>query len=190
MFHVEHIFETERLVVRQATIEDTDHYFELWTHPKVMKFVGFPKGLKITKEEIQKQLNQTKGKILDCRLVVIRKEDGKRIGECKLGSPKEEGISETDVKLLPQYWGHGYGKEVKRSLVDWLFNNTECKGVKATPNKLNIASQKMQESVGARLVGETVFRFPESMKDFTEDVHSLTYIVYKDDWLFARKHFE
>ena len=179
---MEHVFETDRLVIRQATEEDTEHYFRLWTHPEVMKFVGFPQGLKISREEIKKLLQQTEGKILDCRLVVIRKEDGKRIGECKLGSPKEEGISETDVKLLPQFWGHGYGKEVKRSLVDWLFTNTDCKGVKATPNKLNIASQKMQESVGAKLVGETSYQFPESMRDYTQEVHSLIYIVYKEDW--------
>ena len=179
---MEHIFETNRLVVRQARIEDTEHYLELWTHPEVMKFVGFPQGLKITKEELQKQLDQDEGEIFDCRLVVIRKEDGEKVGECKLGSPKEEGISETDVKLLPRYWGKGYGKELKAALVDWLFTNTDCKGVKATPNKLNIASQKMQESVGAKMVGETCFQFPESMRDYTQEVHSLIYIVYKEDW--------
>ena len=179
---MEHIFETKRLIVRQATIDDTDHFFELWTNPEVMKFVGFPQGLKITKEELKKQLDQAEGKILDCRLVVIRRKDGKRIGECKLGRPKEESISETDVKLLPKYWGRGYGKEIKTALVDWLFTHTACKGVKATPNKLNIASQKMQESVGARLVGETSYQFPESMKEYTQEVHSLIYIVYKEDW--------
>ena len=181
MFHVEHILKTERLVVRQATIADTDHYFELWTNPKVMKFVGFPHGLKITKDEIEKLLEQTEGEVLNCRLLVSST-DGEKIGECKLGKPDDEGISETDVKLLPQYWGRGYGKEIKRALVDWLFTNTECIGVKATPNKLNIASQKMQESVGARLVGEQSHQFPDSMRDYTEDVHSLVYIVYKEDW--------
>ncbi|RKX23729.1 MAG: hypothetical protein DRP45_09800, partial [Candidatus Zixiibacteriota bacterium] len=99
-----------------------------------------------------------------------------------LGLPNNEGISETDVKLLPQFWGKSYGSEIKRGLVNYLFTHTNCKGIKATPNKLNIASQKMQESVGAKRVGESIFSFPPEMKDYTSDVPHYIYIVYREDW--------
>jgi [ribosomal protein S5]-alanine N-acetyltransferase len=176
------IFETSRLIIRKATEKDSDIFFNLWTDPDVMKFVGFPKGLKITSEEIKKTIQKEDNSEYDRKLVIELKETGQAIGECKLGQPDKNGISETDVKLLPEFWGKGYGKEIKKGLIDYLFTHTKCTGIKATPNKLNIASQKMQESVGAKKMGEELFKFPEHMKDYTVDVSCYIYIVYREDW--------
>ena len=52
------VFETERLIVRTATVEDADLVCELWTDPRVMAYVGFPQGLKITREEIKAQIQR------------------------------------------------------------------------------------------------------------------------------------
>ncbi|MFC1706540.1 GNAT family N-acetyltransferase, partial [Planctomycetota bacterium] len=118
----------------------------------------------------------------DCKLLVILKETSEPIGECKLGRPGEDGISETDVKLLPEFWGRGFGTEVKQGLVDYLFTHTSCQAVKATPNKLNRASQKMQEAVGGKKVGEEHYRFPDHMRTNTMDVDCFVYKVFRDDW--------
>jgi RimJ/RimL family protein N-acetyltransferase len=99
-----------------------------------------------------------------------------------LGIADDSGVSETDVKLLPQYWGKGYGTEIKRALVDWLFTNTDCRIIRATPNRNNIPSQKMQEAVGGRRVGEGVCEFPESMRDHTVDVPYYIYEVTRKTW--------
>jgi RimJ/RimL family protein N-acetyltransferase len=53
-------------------------------------------------------------------LVVRLKRTGEAIGQCKMCLPDEHGISETDVKLLPTYWGHRFGVEIKRGLVEYL----------------------------------------------------------------------
>lgn len=178
------IFETKRLIVRKAILSDNDInlFFSLWTNPDVMKFVGFPKGLNITKEEICKIIREQKNSEYDNKLVIELKDDRQLIGECKLGFPDENGISETDVKILPQFWGKGYGTETKKGLIDYLFTHTDCKGVKATPNKLNIASQKMQSRVGGKKVGEGIYRFPEYMREYTVDVEYYVYIVSRRDW--------
>ena len=39
-----------------------------------------------------------------------------------LETPDEEGLSTTDVKLLPEFWGNKYGVEIKRALLDYLFH--------------------------------------------------------------------
>ena len=44
------ILETERLVVRAATVEDIDLYYALWTEPRVMVHVGFPQGLRSSRK--------------------------------------------------------------------------------------------------------------------------------------------
>jgi hypothetical protein len=50
------IFETQKLIIRKAEEKDVSMFFNLWTHPEVMKFVGFPKGLKVTEGEIRDNL--------------------------------------------------------------------------------------------------------------------------------------
>jgi len=96
--------------------------------------------------------------------------------------PDDGGISRTDVKLLPEFWGCRYGAEVKQGLVDYLFAHTDCQAIEGTPNIKNHASIKMQEAVGAVRIGQNTFRFPESMASFTTPVHHYIYHVFRQDW--------
>jgi len=175
------IIETKRLIIRKAenTEKDIDLYFQLWNHPDVMKFVGFPKGLHFLKERISEQLSKQPNSEFDELLLVEIKENGVLIGEAKLGFPDNEGISKTDIKLLPEFWGNGFGKEIKQCLIDYIFEKTDAIAVEGSPNKKNIASIKMQEFVGAKKIKEGVYHFPESMKGFTEDVHCVIYHVFR-----------
>jgi RimJ/RimL family protein N-acetyltransferase len=184
MHDIEIVFQTERLKIRKAMACDADveFFYRLWTNPDVMTMVGFPRGLRITRDEIRAMFEKTDDSEYNRRLVVEIIKSGTPIGECKLGLPDAEGISETDVKLFPEYWGNGYGTEIKRGLVDYLFRHTDCKAVKATPNKNNIASQKMQTDVGGKRVGDGVFRFPEEMRDYTCVVPHYVYMVFREDW--------
>ena len=108
--------------------------------------------------------------------------NGEIIGQCKMTLPNAEGISTTDVKLHPRHWGNKYGVEIKRGLLEYLFRETDCVAVEATPNIKNIASINMQEAVGGIRVGEAVYEFPESMRAYTEPVHHYIYRVYRKDW--------
>jgi ribosomal-protein-alanine N-acetyltransferase len=176
------IFDTERLLVRAATQQDIDLLYELWTDPRVMSYAGFPQGLRITQEEIRQQVQEPLASEFGRVLMVELQDTGQAIGQCIMHAPDEEGIAETDVKLLPAFWGHKYGAEVKRGLVSHLFAHTDCMAVQATPNVDNVASIKMQESVGGVRVGEQVYEFPESMRDYTTPVHHYIYRVYRKDW--------
>lgn len=179
------IIETEHLVIRraQATKEDAAFYLSLWTNPEVMVNVGFPEGLRITEEKIAARLAEEPKDAVYSRLLIVQlKESGEPIGEAWMTAPDNEGVCETDVKLLPQHWGNKYGIEIKQGLVDYLFENTACLAVKATPNQTNVASQKMQEAVGGKKVGLGVAQFPKEMQDYTCDVPYFTYIVTRDDW--------
>lgn len=93
--------ETERLrvVKGEATDEDINFFFNLYTNPEVMKFVGFPNGLNITKEEIKNKILKQDISEFDQALIVTSK-IGDKLGECKLGRPDKNGISVTDIKLF------------------------------------------------------------------------------------------
>ncbi len=102
------VFKTDRLRVRVATIHDTNHFYDLWASPRVMGNVGFPYGLPITRKQISAQLAQQGARIFDSRLIVILRQGGVPIGECKLAWPNADSVSTTDVKILPQFWGNKY----------------------------------------------------------------------------------
>ena len=176
------VFETERLVVRIAAGEDVDLFYALWTDPLVMKNVGFPHGLRLARGELEERLSQQGESEFGQLLVVELKATGQAIGECWLSWPDEGGITEPDVKLLPEFWGHRYGIEVWRALVDYEFTHTACDFVHGTPNVDNTASIKMQEAAGGVRIGEDVGQFPESMRDDTVPVHYFIYRVRRTDW--------
>lgn len=176
------IFETKRLVVRTSTVQDVELIYELWTDSRVMANVGFPHGLRTTREELEDGLRKPSDSEFERLLVVELRATGQSIGQCLMRHPDEEGIAETDIKLLPAFWGHKYGVEVKCGLVAHLFEHTTCTTVGATPNIGNVASIKMQEAVGGVRVGEAVYEFPESMRDHTTPVHHHIYHVYREDW--------
>ena len=179
------VFETNQLIIRKATLSDcdVDMYYRLWNHPKVMANVGFPNGLCISKKDIISQFKQSGESTYKCRLMAIRKDDETAIGECKLALPDSNGVSETDVKLFPEYWNQGYGTEIKQGLVDYLFANVpECMAIKADPAKTNIGSQKMQEHVGAiRIERGKDYPVPNTDKYIPNERHYL-YMVFRETW--------
>lgn len=178
------VFETTRLKIRTAEPADAEFYYELWTNPRVMTFVGFPRGLRITQLEIETQLAQEceEGDVLASHLLAELKTTSERIGECQLGVPDEHGLVETDIKLMPQFWGQKYGVEIKQGLLDYLFKNTDCQIVQATPNVHNPASIAMQEAVGGVRVGENYYIPPEDLRNWALPVHAYVYHVTREDW--------
>ena len=181
----DNIFTTKRLAVQTATIEDTHLYYSLWTNPEVMRSVGFPQGFPITQDEVKEKLRAQPTGVFEQHLVVRLKRTNKAIGECKIHLPDKDGVVETGIKLLPAYWGHKYGVEIKRGLLTFLFTQTDCVAVQAKPNIDNIASIKMQNAVRAVREGEQTFEFPESMRQYTQSksMRYHIYRVYRKDWL-------
>lgn len=177
------IIEANRLLIRTARLGDAEILLRLWTDPQVMTNVGYPKGLDITLQEIENGIMaQDRDSEFGKYLVAQVRAGGPTLGECKMILPDDDGISRTDVKLLPDYWGHKYGVEIKQALVDYLFLHTDCRAVEGTPNVANVASIKMQEAVGAVRVGEDTFEFPKAKARFTRPVHHYIYHLTRETW--------
>jgi RimJ/RimL family protein N-acetyltransferase len=149
-----------------------------------MAKVGFPQGLNITRQEVLSRIEQDGRELspFDSLPVAELKSDSMTIGQCLMQLPDKDGIASTDIKLLPIYWGQRYGSEIKKGLVDYLFTNNDCLAVDATPNVINIASIRMQQSIGAVWIGEGVHTFPETMDEYIQPVHHYIYRVYRSKW--------
>jgi ribosomal-protein-alanine N-acetyltransferase len=176
------VFRTKRTRVRAADASDVGLIHTLWTDPRVTTFVGFPKGIPTTPNEIRKQIERDRDRPLKRLLIAERSSDGQPIGEVKLGEPGADGISEPDIKLLPDHWSQGYGRELWRAMIDHLFEHTDCLTVQGTPNVRNIASIRMMESCGMRRVGEGVFEPLERMADVMVPVLHFVYRIARRDW--------
>lgn len=180
------ILQTTRLTIRLATIADAPTFYALWTDPVVMHHIGFDYGQEMTLAEITEQLAKQSSGVFHKLLVVVLKETGETIGECFMTLPGSNGHAFTDIKLFPAFWGHKYGVEIKRGLVQYLFDHTECTAVQADPNSQNIASIKMQEAVGAVRAGKGHTRITQA-DGTTKMVEYYSYRVYRRIWEKAQR---
>ncbi|HPQ39164.1 MAG TPA: GNAT family N-acetyltransferase [bacterium] len=171
---------THRLTVAPALSHDSEFIAALWNHPAVMTHVGFPDGLGVTPEDIQQRLREEKPSLMEYLLAVRRKDTGTIIGQAMMHAPSRNGICETDIKLMPAFQGQGYGTEIKRALVDYLFTETSCRAVQASPNVTNIPSIRMQETVGAVRLGRGRCQFHPGMTVATHPVDYWLYRCYKN----------
>jgi RimJ/RimL family protein N-acetyltransferase len=176
------IFETARLCVRLANVEDAVLIQALWNDPRVMTYVGFPHGLGITLDQLREQYLRREGDEFERLLVVELKETGQPIGQCKMERPNDEGLVGPDLKLLPAFWGHRYGAEAWKAMVAYEFTHTGCDAVDGSPNVENVASIKMMAGAGAVRIDEGVYEFPEPMRDLTLPVHYYVYRLSREDW--------
>ncbi|MBN1230737.1 MAG: GNAT family N-acetyltransferase [Anaerolineales bacterium] len=177
------VFETDRLYTRKARKDDLEMYVRLWNSAEVMKYVGFPLGLGVTEEEVLQKMSIQQGGPFNSLLVIVKKESDEVLGECKMYTPDPQGISSTDLKLLPEYWGNHYGMEIKQGLVKYLFSRTDCRAVESTPNVENIASIKIQEAIGGVREIERTYNFPEEMQSYTTPVHHYVYRIYREKYV-------
>jgi ribosomal-protein-alanine N-acetyltransferase len=175
------IFSTKRLQARLAAPSDAGLIYRLWTDPRVMTFVGFPHGIKVTREEIRKGIIERGEDQFRQLLVIELLESRQAIGHCQLGVVDEAGIVEPDVKLLPEFWGLGYGREVFQAMVDYLFAHTDCIAVATTPNRENLASIKMVEAAGGVKAEEGVWEPPEELRGDAIPVPYAIYKIYRKD---------
>lgn len=153
----DYFLRTSRLGIRRATVKDATFIHTLWTMPAVMRLVGFPQGLAISVDEIEKGIAGSPDSEIGSRLIATLLETKEQIGQCKIGVPDCDRICEPDIKLLPAFWGNGYGKELWAAMIDYAFLNTSASIVQGTPNQANTASIRMQLGSGMVQVDEGVF---------------------------------
>lgn len=179
------VFVTERLSVVAPQVSDASFFIYLWRDARVMAHVGFPRGLSCDAEELTLRIarENKEGKVFGRPLLIRLAGEGTPVGECFMSLPDEEGISETDVKLLPGYWGRGYGTEVKKGLLNAIFSQTEARGVKATPHINNKASIRMQEKCGSVCLGKSLYKAAQKQKEEQGacDVPHYIYVAYRKE---------
>ena len=145
------IFDSERLVFRQFTIDDAALIHQLNSDPLVLKYVH---ELPSTPERALERLHNS---ILPHylqygygRWAVELKATNEFIGWCGLKFRPERNETDLGYRFIPSCWGKSYATEAAIACLDYGFYHLQLIRITATAHKENIASLRILEKCGMR----------------------------------------
>ena len=149
-------FTTERLYLREISLDDAEEIYQLRSSETVNEFVDRPRAKSIddAKDFIQKILLLAENDKVVFWAITI-KGDPKLIGTAlywNIAWDKDQ--AELGYELLPEYQGKGIMQEVLESVIAFGFNNLNFKIITANPKKGNQPSIKLLQKLGFVLTGE------------------------------------
>jgi RimJ/RimL family protein N-acetyltransferase len=112
-----------QIIIRQPREDDLKFLKKLWIDPKVMNYLGFPRGMKVSDEKIISWINsgQESGQL---RLLIEDSVKKVPIGEIGYREDKnfpfthKNSVLALDIKIIPDYWGKGIAKKTLKKFVD------------------------------------------------------------------------
>lgn len=153
------IMETERLILRECTLEDVGAVHQIYGDPKIMEF-----SLKGTQspEQVQKMLERIISEYATegfGNWAVLEKESGQLIGICGLRRQVVDDIAQPEIsyRFNANHHGKGYATEAVRAVRDFAFNSLSMDRVISIIEPQNLASVRVACKNGMQLTRETTF---------------------------------
>ena len=177
--------ETERLLLRQFDVRDSDLLMELDSDPRVMRYITG--GAPTSRDEIE-------GEVLPAFLGYYQRFPGygfwaaiEKTTKDFLGwfhyrpAPGEpEDQPELGYRLRCSAWGKGFATEGSRALIAKGFAEFEVERVVASAMAVNTASRRVMEKSGMRLVRAFVADWPVSIPG--DEDGDVEYAITRSEW--------
>ena len=175
--------ETERLVLRQFTEDDVDNLVELDSDPDVMHFITG--GRPTTRREIESD-------VLPMYLdfyerfagygfwAAIEKSSGRFVGWFHFRPTDAAHEVELGYRLLSSVWGKGYATEGSRALIHKGFAELGVQRVVAFTMVVHVASRRVMEKAGLRLVRTFHQPWPDYIEG--EEEGDVEYALLRSEW--------
>jgi RimJ/RimL family protein N-acetyltransferase len=147
------VLETERLVLREMTEDDFDALYAIFSDEETMKYYPYPFSPSKVHDWIA--WNQENYKVFGFGLfAVVLKENGLVIGDTGITMQVIHGKIKPEIGYHIQrtYQNKGYASESARKCRDFIFEKTPCGVIYSYMGKANIASARVAQNVGMRLV--------------------------------------
>ncbi|MBD2077293.1 GNAT family N-acetyltransferase [Phormidium sp. FACHB-592] len=146
--------ETERLWLRQATQEDAEAIFSIFSDPNVTRFYDLDTFTHID-EAVGVVERRAKGFATGrgVRWGIAHKPSNDLIGSCGFTWDKEANAAEVGYELASPFWRQGIMSESLRAILNYGF---EVKGVQFVTAKImvdNLASRRLLEKLGFQRQG-------------------------------------
>ena len=158
---------TRDLILRSLTSDDLDEIVRMWNYPAGVtpeEAAGVLKGM-------QYNLKKNKsGAIYHLCLGVFEKSDPKRvIGWCGLDGIVAPGQTVLFYVMDEKYRCKGYATQCAKELLRYAFEDMDCSSVESACAKDNMASYRVMEKAGMRLISRTKhggYNFTMAKEDF------------------------
>lgn len=159
---MKYILETERLRLREFTLDDTQFVIELFNSPGWLKYIGD----RNIRTEDQAKAYLENGPIKSYRdngygLSLVETKDNRiSIGAC--GILKRDNLESPDIgfAFLPTSTGKGYAYEIAEATLKYALNTLKLEKIAAITMESNERSIKLLEKIGLRFV--KTINFPTS----------------------------
>ncbi len=152
--------ETERLVLREITLDDIEWYMRHFSKEEMVEGTGFPgpKDRKQAEEEMMKYIIDLFAAGDGYRWGITLRGCDDLIGSCGFfrWTKKESFRTEMGYDLDPQHWGSGIMTEALTAIIDFGFEKMELNRIEAMIFLDNKRSTALVERLG--FVREAVFR--------------------------------
>lgn len=147
------ILETERLILRQLTLDDLQALHRIFSDPITVRFWPAPFTLEATQRWIERSLDHYADFGFG-RYALILKTTGELIGDCGILRNEVDGAPENDLGYIIHhpYWRNGYASEAAAAC---LHDAVEALGLKRLVANMPVAhtgSMRVAEKIGMRRV--------------------------------------
>ena len=182
--HQTTIIETNRLILRELTLDDLDALFALYRDPDIRKY--FPDGTRTveeTKEELEWILDEYYGQYGFGLWATIFKETGAFIGRCGLIPWTIDEQQEVEVAYLldKAYWGRGLATEAAQAIVQYAFEQLQLSRIICLFDPEHHASRNVAKKTG--------LTFEKELAEIDGDgVPTLLYSMHKDGQVTHKPH--
>jgi RimJ/RimL family protein N-acetyltransferase len=151
------IIETERLLLREFTLDDAELVYTLNSDPEVTRYTGDPiRDIAQAREVIEQKLIPQYVLQKMGRFAVLVKPTHEFIGWCGLKFRPERNEIDLGYRFMRSAWGKGYATEAARACLDHGFQTLEVRRVVGHSMPDNIASIRVLENCGMRFVCEEI----------------------------------
>ncbi len=142
------ILETERLLLRELSVKDASHFYELNNDSEVLNFTG---------DEPFQNIEQARAFLENYdhyslygfgRWAVISKENESFLGWCGLNYSKELDEFDVGFRFFRKYWNQGFATEAAQACVNYGISELKIPEILGRAMKKNAASIKVLEKIG------------------------------------------
>lgn len=173
-------FETERLALRQITLQNADDLFALYAEPEVVRYLNLEPLERVAQATaVIQSFDQLYESGQGLRWGVFTLDENHLIGTCGYKAWDAQRFrAEISYDLAPSNWGNGYMREALVAILDYGFHFMNLRRVEGMVDPRDTRSHNLLTGLGFRMEG--VLREHDFIKgEFQDD---MVFALLHDDW--------
>lgn len=175
------LLETERLLLRDITIDDKQAIFDYRSDAETNKFQSWiPETLEDVESFIQRNIKEFNQPESWYQVLVTEKRTKAVIGDVGIHFFGSENLQvELGITLNKNFHGQGYASEALKGIIDFLFNDLNKHRIMTSVDPDNVDSIQLMERIGFRKEGH----FVKSLFWKNNWVDDVIYALLQEDWI-------